>query len=279
MKERVTITIDQDMLRLLDMQVDGTTVKNRSHAIELNLSKVLNRQALTHAIILAGGPYEIMQDRESIPTVMVKINGKPILEHNILMLKKQGIQQFILAIGHKKEMIKKHFGDGSRLGVDITYVEEDEPQGTSGVLRLAAELITGTFVVANGDELKQIDLKEMFDFHRKQGTLATLAVTTVSDPKDYGVVVLNGNRVYSYIEKPKDNIPTNLINAGLYIFEPEVISEAPQGYGRLEQDVFPKLAQKEEFAGYIFYGAWQDVRDEEGLKKATEMWRTSKTTR
>ena len=92
------------------------------------------------------------------------------------------------------------------------------------------------------------------------------------NPKDYGVVVLNGNHVYSFIEKPTGSIPTNLINAGLYIFEPDVIGITPQGFGRLEQDVFPKLAQKEELAGYVFYGAWQDVRSSEGLEQATKAW-------
>lgn len=137
----------------------------------------------------------------------------------------------------------------------------------------AAKDIRGTFVVCNGDELKKIDIKEMFDFHKKQGTLSTIALTTVNNPQDYGVVVLNGNRVYSYIEKPQNDIPTNLINAGLYIFEPEVLTHAPQGFGRLEQDVFPKLAQKEELAGFVFYGEWQDVRDAAGLEKALSKWK------
>ncbi len=120
--------------------------------------------------------------------------------------------------------------------------------------------------------MKTIDIRDMFAFHKKQGTIATLAVTTKADPKEYGVVVLNGNHVYSFIEKPTGSIPTNLINAGLYIFEPEVIGMTPQGFGRLEQDVFPKLAQKEELSGYVFYGAWQDVRSSEGLEQATKEW-------
>lgn len=272
MKERITITIDEDMLSAVDAQVDGTIIKNRSHAIELNLSKALQRKQITQAVILAGGATTLTIDRHEIPTTMVKVNGKPIIEHNLLMLKKQGIKNFIIAVGEKKELVKDHFGDGTKFGVNIKYIEEDIPLGTSGALKEAAQHINGTFVVCNGDELKNIDVKEMFEYHRKQGTLATIAVTTTMNPKDYGVVILNGNRVYSFVEKPKDNIPTNLINAGLYIFEPEVIGEAPDGYGRLEEDVFPKLAKRDECAGYVFYGDWQDIRTEEALEKARKNW-------
>lgn len=272
MKERITITIEESLLKTLDKRVDGVTIKNRSHAIELILSKSIKGNNITTALVLAGGPYEIEQNGETTPTLMVKINNKPILEHNILMLKKQGITNILLIVGHKKELIKEYFNNGEAQGVEITYIEEDKPHGTAGVLKLASEYITEPFVVVNGDELKKIDVREMYDFHRKQGTLATMALTTSSDPQHYGVVVLNGNRVYSFIEKPKGRIPSNLINAGLYIFEPEVLNEAPQGYGRLEEDVFPKLAQKEELAGYVFYGEWQDVRDTTSLQRALKEW-------
>ncbi len=273
MKERITITIDNDLLREIDNQVDGTIIKNRSHAIELTLAKTLKQKSLTQAVLLAGGNYSIIQDGKKTPTTMVNIRGKPIIEHNILTLKRQGVTDFILAVSYKADEIKKYLGDGSNFGVSIRYIKDgDQPLGTSGVLREAAKYLTGTFIVSNGDDLKDIDIKEMYNYHRKQGTLATIAVTTVSNPSNYGVVVLNGNRVYSFIEKPKVNIPTNLINAGLYIFEPDVIQVAPNGFGRLEEDVFPKLASQENLAGYVFYGKWVDVRDEEGLKQAMKVW-------
>lgn len=272
MKERITITIDSDLLGKIDDQVDGVNVKNRSHAIELSLSRVLDRTRIKQAIILAGGPYEVKQNGRSIPTTMVQINNKPVLEHNILNLKKQGVSEIILAVGHKKDLIKNYFGDGSKFGVSIHYIEDDQPQGTAGVLKNAAQYVTGPFTVSNGDVLKAIDVKDMFEFHKKQGTLATIALTTVNDPQQYGVVILNGNRVHSFVEKPQSSIPTNLINAGFYIFEPEVLNEIPQGYAKLEVDVFPKLANKEEFAGYVFYGKWNYVRTKELLEQAIQDW-------
>ncbi|MGM5481282.1 MAG: sugar phosphate nucleotidyltransferase [Nanobdellota archaeon] len=272
MKERITITIDQELLDALDADIDGVMVKNRSHAIELNLSKTLKRKHLTQAVVLSGGQHLVEQNGTDLPTFMIEINGRPIIEHNILMLKRQGIKEFIVAVGFEKDMVKKRLGNGSHLGVNIKYIEEDQPLGTSGVLREAASHINGTFLMCNGDELKEINVKDMFEFHKKQGTSATIAVTTASSTKEYGEVVLNGNRVYSFVEKPKTGTPTNLINAGLYIFDPEVITEAPEGFGRLESDVFPKLADDENLTGYIFYGKWMDVRNKESLKDAEMNW-------
>jgi len=272
MKERVTITIEQNLLKEIDEQIDGTVIKNRSHAIELALTKCSQHKTLNQAIILAGGEYTIKQDGKKIPTLLADIQGKPVLEHNLLALKRQGITRFYFAVGYKKELVEEYFGTGDQWGVHIKYLEEKEALGTSGVLHTAAKYLNGPFIMCNGDDLKDIDIKEMFEFHKKQGAMATIAVTTVSDPENYGVVVLNGNSVFSFIEKPKQNIPTNLINAGLYIFEPDVIKEAPQGFGRLEQDVFPKLVQKEKLAGYIFYGKWFNVRTEKGLKEAIKLW-------
>lgn len=268
MKERITITIDQQILNEVDAQIDGTIIKNRSHAVELSLAKCLQKKGIRQAVILAGGNLTVEQEGRDVPPFLVNINGRPIIEHNIVMLRRQGIKEFIIAVGQHKEEIVKRFGEGDKLGVNIIYIEEDEPLGTAGVLRKASEHISGTFVVCNSHELKEIDIKEMFDFHRKQGCPATIAITTTPTPKEYGVVVLNGNYVYSFIEKPQGSSPTNLINAGLYIFEPEVIKMAPDGFGRLELDVFPKLAAEEDLAGFIFYGKWQDVRSQETLNKA-----------
>ena len=159
MKERITITIDKELLDALDTQIDGVMVKNRSHAIELNLSKTLKRENIAQAVILAGGKHVVEQDGKELPTFMIRINGRPIIEHNILMLKRQGVSEFIVAVGFAKEMVKERLGDGTHLGVNIEYVEEERPLGTAGVLRKASSHIRSTFLVCNGDELKEINIK------------------------------------------------------------------------------------------------------------------------
>jgi len=268
MKERITITIDQQLLSEIDAQIDGTIIKNRSHAIELNISKCIQKKGIRQAVILAGGDLTVEQEGKDLPPFLININNRTIIEHNILMLRRQGIKEFIITVGKYKDELVKLFGEGDKLGINIIYVEEKESLGTAGSLRNVSKYISGTFIVCNSDELKDIDIKDMFEFHRKQACPATIAITTTPTPNEYGVVVLNGNNVYSFIEKPQGSSPTNLINAGLYIFEPEVIKMTPDGYGRLELDVFPKLAASEDLSGYIFYGKWQDVRNQETLKKA-----------
>lgn len=268
MKERVTITIDSHLLEKIDHEVNGTTVKNRSHAIELLLAKSLSRQSVNTAVILAGGKYEIELGRQTVPTFLLEIQGKPVIEHIVRMLKKQGITHIIMSVYHKKDDVMQHFGDGTNYGLTISYVEEEEPMGTAGALKLAAEHVTNTFIVCNADELKKVNVPEMLAFHRKQGTLATIALTTVTAPENYGVVLMNGSKVYQFVEKPTGKVPSNLINAGFYIFEPEVLSELPEGFGILEQDVFPKLAKKEELSGYVFFGEWKDMRTKEAYELA-----------
>jgi mannose-1-phosphate guanylyltransferase len=274
MKERITITIEKELLDILDNQVDKTSVKNRSHAVELALTKLLKKEKLEQAIILAGGNYQVKQNNVSTPTILAKINNITAIEHNIRSLKKHGIKEIYLCLGYKKNEVKKLLGDGLKLGVTIHYIEEDENnlQGTAGAIAQVAQYIKGPFVVTNGDVLKDINIREMFEFHKKQGTTATIALTTVPNPNKYGVVILNGNRVHSYIEKPQSNVPTNLINSGLYIFETEVFSHLPVGYGRLEDDVFPKLAKNEDVAGYVFFGKWNYLRTQEDLESAQKNW-------
>ena len=149
---------------------------------------------------------------------MMRINDKPILEHNIELLKRHGIKEIVISIGHKGENIKEYFGDGKQLGVNISYIEETTPLGTAGPLNSLKGKINDTFILMNGDELKDIDLEDMFMFHRKNKSTATLALTTVEDPSSYGVAVMNGNKIMTFIEKPsRQHAPSKLINAGLYI--------------------------------------------------------------
>ena len=219
MKERVTLTIEKEILLKVDQSVNGADVKNRSHAVELLLTKAFGNTQPSKAIILAGGKGTRMKPMtDFLPKPMMRINDKPILEHNIELLKRHGIKEIVISIGHKGENIKEYFGDGKQLGVNISYIEETTPLGTAGPLNSLKGKINDTFILMNGDELKDIDLEDMFMFHRKNKSTATLALTTVEDPSSYGVAVMNGNKIMTFIEKPsRQHAPSKLINAGLYI--------------------------------------------------------------
>jgi NDP-sugar pyrophosphorylase family protein len=274
MKERITITLDSELTKQIDKRIDGNIIKNRSQQIELLLTKALGTYHPEKAVILVGGKGTRLRPITlKIPKCMMEVQGKTITEYLFDLLKKQGIRDTILSVGHMKEKIKDYYGDGSKFGVDITYVEEDEPLGTAGPLKLAKEYLKDSFIVTNGDELKNINIPRMFRLHKRKNALATIALTTVTDPSQYGVARLSGSRILEFVEKPKaDEAPSNLINAGFYIMEPEVIDMIPEGFSMLEKDVFPKLAEQGRLRGFPFAGQWFDIGNIERYEIAKKKW-------
>ena len=277
MKERVTLTIDKDLLAELDGKVDGITVKNRSHAAKLYLRRALKGRVPKTAFILAGGKgTRMLPLTKETPKPLLKVRGKPILEHNLELLRRFGVQKAIISVSYLKEQIKEYFGDGDQFGLHITYVDEnpEHPLGTAGPLNKAKELLKeGSFLVLNADELKDVNLERMFREHLRTQAAATIALTTVKDPSLFGVAMLDGERIIRFVEKPAPGTaPSKLISAGLYIFEPDVLAVIPDGYAMLETDVFPKLAREGKLVGYPFAGQWFSPETPEYLPKVEKEW-------
>ena len=131
--------------------------------------------------------------------------------------------------------------------------------GSAGSIKLAKQYIDGPFIITNGDEVKDIDLEDMYQFHKDNNAKITAALITVEDPSAYGVAAMKGNKILKFVEKPKkEEAPSNLINSGLSIWEPSMLDIIPEGFIMYEQDVFPKLAQQEQLYGYVFGGQWFD---------------------
>lgn len=228
------------------------------------------------AIILIGGQATRLRPLTlTKPKALIDMQGKTIVEHVIELLKKHDISDVVLSVGYLKDQIKNYFGDGSNFGVKISYIEETEPLGTAGPLNKLPKKITETFIASNGDELKEIDIKDMLRFHKNHGGLATLALTRVKDPSLYGVAKMDGDKILEFVEKPsKEEAPSNLINAGFYILEPEVIDLIPQGKAMFEYDVFPRLAREGKLFGYEFSGQWFDTGNLERLEVARKEWKS-----
>lgn len=282
MKERVTLTIEKDLLEQIDGRVDGSLVKNRSHAVELYLRRALKGRVPNKALILAGGKgTRMLPLTATTPKPMLKVQGKPLLEHNIDFLKRFGVQEIIISIGYLKEQIIDYFKDGAAFGVHITYIEEDpqQPMGTAGPLRKAKDLLKGdSFIVLNADELKDVNLEQFYRSHLQSEGLATIALTTVKDPSLFGVAMLDGNRILRFIEKPEQgSSPSKLINAGLYVFEPTILDMIPEGFSMLEVDVFPKLARDGKLYGYPFSGSWFAPETPEWLPRIEQEWQGFKS--
>lgn len=226
------------------------------------------------AVILAGGKGTRLRPLTyKIPKALIKVQGKTITEHLFDLFKKYDIREIIMSVGYLKEKIVEYFKDGSKFGVKITYIEESEPLGTAGPLKLVKSQIDCPFIVLNGDELKDINIKEMYNLHKKSKALATIALTKVEDTSQYGVARLEGNKILEFIEKPsKQEAPSNLINAGFYIIEPAVMGMISEGFSMLEQDIFPKIAKQGKLYGFAFKGQWFDTGSFERLENARKNW-------
>jgi mannose-1-phosphate guanylyltransferase len=275
-KEKVSITIDSEILRKVGTMVDGEKVRNVSQAIESLLLKALIEKSSPKAFVLAGGKgIRLRPITYEIPKPLIPLQNKPILEHVIDLLRAYDVRDIVISIGYLGEKIKEYFSDEKRLGVKITFVEEREELGTGGPLRLAKNLLKETFVMVNGDNLLDIDLRKMYQFHVETGATATIALTTIDDPSSYGVAVLEGNKIVKFVEKPRrEDAPSKLINAGLYILEPKVIDLVPSsGSSFIEKDVFPLIAEKGELYGYLFTGQWFDTGTPDRYEKALREWR------
>ncbi len=275
MKKRISITVNRSIIYQVDQLVDGHKIKNRSHAVEILLSKALGSHKIHTGVILAGGIGSRLRPiTHEIPKPLLPVKNKPVMEYNVELFKRHGIKHIVLALGYKAEKIKNYFGNGSNFGVDFTYVIEKQPMGTAGPLRLAKKYLKSTFVVANADELKDVDITDMYRFHKANKALITIALTTVEDPSKYGVARLQGSRILEFIEKPKrGEEPSKLINSGLYILEPQVINYIPKGFSMLEKDVFPKLAKAGKVYGYPFTGQWFNTGTLEEYEKAIKGWK------
>lgn len=216
------------------------------------------------AVILVGGKGTRMRPLTcATPKILVPVMNRPLLEHTLLSLAKQGITDIVLAIGYLPEIVRQRIGDGSHLGVHVTYVTETQPLGTAGAVKNASAYLDDSFLVFNGDMLTGIDLVEMMEAHRKVKPKVTIALTPVENPTLYGLVETDKQgMVTRFVEKPTwDKVTTNQINAGIYVMEPEVLELVPPDvFAMFEQDVFPKLlANGEPVLSFPSNAYWIDV--------------------
>lgn len=270
--ERITITVKKDLLKKIDKMIDKNDIRNRSHAIESLIIRGINKTDLHIAIILAGGEgADLRPITYEIPKPMIPIHGIPILQHQINMLKKYEINSIIILAGENTNKVREYFGNGSRFGVKITYIEENHPLGSAGPLVLIKDIIKETFVLLNVDTLMDPKIPEMYDFHKKNNSIATMLLVTVNNPQSYGVVRMLGNKVTDFNEKPKI-AATNLINAGMCILDPAVLRNIPEKKFMIK-DLFEILTRKNELVGFVHDGPVFDVGTNEGYANAIKNWK------
>lgn len=205
-------------------------------------------------VIMAGGKgTRIAEVNSDVPKPMIPIEGKPILEYQLETLKKQGFDDFILVIGHMGSVITKYFGDGFSFGVKIQYIVEEQPLGTAGALFLLRKSIEDDFLLLNGDVIFDVDIKRFAEYHKKQGTIATILTHPNSHPYDSGIIVADeNNRVTNWLHKEDKRLwYKNRVNAGLHMLSPRVFDLFCDVKKRdLDRDILKPLIAERELSIY-----------------------------
>jgi len=228
------------------------------------------------AVILAGGFGTRLRPLSCTrPKLLFPVGNKPLLDWKLERLAKSGIKEVILAVNYMAEAFIQRYGD-SAYGMKLFYSREEKPLRTGGPIKNAEELIgrEEIFLVLNGDILTNLDYSKLVKEHREKDATATIALYHVEDPSRYGVAELTEkNRVVRFVEKPvREKAPSNLINAGVYVLEPEIFDYIPKGQPvSIEREVFPKLADEQKLYGYPFEGLWTDIGKPEDYLKANEL--------
>ena len=228
------------------------------------------------AVILAGGfGTRLRPLTNHIAKPLVPLLGKPLVMH-IIDSMPSSVDQVIMAVNYRRDDLDYYFQTHD-VGVEVTMVDEAVPLGTGGALRNLRDHIDGTFLMFNGDVVCSLDQLSMLRYHHDKGGIATISLWEVEDPRAFGVVDLQPDgRITQFQEKPAPGEEvSNLINAGAYVFDPEIIDFIPEGHVSLEREVFPRILGDGMY-GYRFQGYWVDCGTRESYLRAQSLLLTKK---
>ncbi len=253
-KEKIAISLDKNILDLIDSKVDGNSLRSRSQAIEWYLRKALKEESVNTAVILLKG------DHQKI--AMHQYKGKSLLLQQLDFLEKNGMNK-ICIITHKTKAgpdLKKEISK-SKLNTEII---EKETKGNASAL-VAIKNIENDFVVMSGDVYNSFNLLRMIEKHKNEQKMATMGLMTRDKPTDYGTVVLDGDLIIDFIEKPK-KAESMVVNAGIYIFKPEIFKLITSSTTSLERDIFPLLAKQHQLIGFFTHGEYEHLMEKARLQ-------------
>ncbi|WP_022851701.1 sugar phosphate nucleotidyltransferase [Limisalsivibrio acetivorans] len=225
------------------------------------------------AVVMAGGfGTRIQPLTSSVPKPMIPVMNKPMMEYIIESLKEAGIVDIVILLYFKPEIIKEYFGDGSDRGVNITYVLPDDDYGTAGAVKQAEEFLDEKFIIVSGDLITDFSIQEIIGYHDVKNSKATITLTSVPDPLQFGVVITDKDgQIVRFLEKPGwGEVFSDTINTGIYVFEPEVLKYIPDNANfDFSKDLFPKLMSAGiNIYGYNAKGYWRDVGNPDSYRAA-----------
>ena len=224
------------------------------------------------AVILVGGQGTRLRPLTStVPKPVVQLVDRPFISFMLEWLHGHGVDDVIMSCGFLADSVRAVLGDGSELGIRLRFVEEREPRGTAGALKMAESMLDERFLMLNGDVLTDIDLSAQIAQHERTGARATLSLVPVEDPSAYGVVVLEQDRsVLDFVEKPSPGqVDSNLISAGAYVLQRDVLELVePDRNVSIEREVWPRLVGNGLF-GFPSDSYWLDIGTPERYLQGT----------
>ncbi len=269
--KRITITIKKGLLKRID-EIGAIETKNRSQILENLIIDSLGLHKIKTAVIMAGGEgIRLRPITYELAKPLIPVKGKPMMEHTLDLLRKYDIRHVYISA----KQIMDYFGDGSRYGMKFEYLVEKKPLGTAGPIKMLKGKVREPFILVWCDILAEIDLFDYMNFHFLNNGVATIALTTVEDPSRFGAAVMKGSKILKFIEKPKfGEEPSNLINSGIVILNPEVFNYLPRKtHIMIEKDIYPKLAAAGRLIGYPFEGQWFDTGTYEAYEEVLKKWK------
>lgn len=278
MKNRVSITLDRQVLGEIDKSIDGIFVRSRSDAIERILKEhVVEKKT---AVILAGGdPEKQVVGGLGVYRPLVSIGKRTLIEDTVSKCREAGFTNIII-VGFPGIIVKLYevLGNGEKEGVNIVYVEEHKELGSAKSLERAKAYLKTNFLFLPSDFYIGFDLKKLLEFHNRNSATATIGVhTRTSYEWRKGIVEMDGYHITNYEENPKKP-KTRLIGIFTGFMKPEIFNSIPPGdvYWSLQEHVFPKLARDGRLIGYPISGEWVNVHEKEDVEKTIELIKNQK---
>ena len=248
-KAKIAISVDNSLLKLIDSKVDGSVIRSRSQAIEYFLKRGLQEQSVSVAVLLLKGGHQAF--------ALKKIKGTSLLKRQIEFFSKHGIKIVYIVTQHTKNM-NLLLDESSNAKINVEIIEK-QSKGNAEALKAVKEKISNSFVAMSGDTYNDFDLLKMIKKHLDSEKLATMGLMTREKTSSYGTAILDGDLIVDFQEKPR-HYSTNIVNAGIYIFNPEVF-ELFEDTVSLEKDLFPKLARMKQLVGFFTYGEYMHLGD------------------
>jgi dTDP-glucose pyrophosphorylase len=284
LEDRVSIVMNSDP-KACYLGEDPLIIKSRMKSLAIRQMPILNKErvvcgleTLKHfsdtvrrhnpVMIMAGGFGKRLRPlTDNVPKPMLKVGGKPILEHIIERFVEAGLGEFYISTHYKAEIVREYFGDGARWGIEIQYIHEDEPLGTAGALRLLPSSITKLpLIMINGDILTNINYANLIDFHEKHQGLASICVKEYEYQVPYGVIEWRDNKFGGIVEKP---IKRFFVNAGIYVLDNSLLNaRVGDGYQDMPNLLDSVILSGGEVTTFPVHEYWMDIGHMEEFKRA-----------